>query len=70
MGIVQLIILIIVVGVLVYLEETYLPVAAPFKTIIRWVAIICVILIVLGAFGVLDYLGSYQIPRLSGGHRG
>ncbi len=67
MGVLQLLVLIIVIGVLVWLVETYIPMAPPFKSIVRVVAIVCVVLLLLSAFGILDGLGSYQVPRVGGG---
>lgn len=54
---ISIIITLIIVGLLIWLEETYLPIPAPFKKMIRVVAIILVVLWLLQVFGVmgLDY---------------
>ena len=51
----------IVIGVLLFFEEKYLPVDAQFKQIIRWVVILCVIVWLLYCFGILP-LGGHDIP--------
>ena len=44
MPLIQVVITLIVVGVLLWLEETYIPLAQPIKTIIRAVVVIVVVL--------------------------
>jgi hypothetical protein len=53
MGLVRIVVTIIVVGVLVWLEETYIPLPAVFKTIIRVVVVMVVLIWLLNVFGVL-----------------
>lgn len=55
-----LILTIAVVGVLVWLVVTYVPMPAPFKTIIMVVAVVVLILYLVGAFGLVDI----PVPRL------
>ena len=50
----QLVLILIVVGVLLYLINMYVPMQATIKMILNAVVIIAVILFVLSAFGVLD----------------
>jgi hypothetical protein len=57
---ISVIVTLIVVGVLLWLVETYLPMAAPIKTIIRVVVILFVCLWLLGVFGILDL----PVPRV------
>lgn len=56
-----LVLIIVIVGVVLYLLEQ-IPMDATIKTIIRIVAIACVVFYVLSAFGVLDL----PLPRLRG----
>lgn len=55
-----LILVLVVLGVALYLIETYVPMAAPIKTVIRIVVVICLVLFLLSAFGIADI----PIPRL------
>ena len=53
MDLISLIIVLIIVGVLLWLINTYIPMQPPFKTIINIIVIIVLILWILGAFGLL-----------------
>ena len=55
MGLVQLIIALVIVGVVLYLVNTYLPMAPPIKTIINVVVVLVVCLWLLSAFGILPH---------------
>ncbi len=57
---IQLIILLVIAGVCLYLIETYIPMDAAIKTVIRVVVVLCLVLYLLSAFGILDM----PIPRL------
>jgi uncharacterized membrane-anchored protein len=59
MGLIQLIIILAVVGVLLYLVETYIPMAAPIKTLIRVVVILVIVLWLLRLF-----VGDIPLPSL------
>lgn len=54
---VTVIITIIIVGVLLYLVNTYIPMAAPMKNILNIVVLLLVVLWLLSVFGV------YHLPR-------
>lgn len=54
-----LILMLVIVGVLLYVVETYIPMAQPMKLVIRIVVIICVVLYLLQLFGIADL----PIPR-------
>ena len=51
---IALLILIVVVGVALYLVETYVPMAPPLKTILRVVVILILCLYLLKVFGIVD----------------
>ena len=51
---ITLILLLVVLGVGLYLIETYVPMAAPIKLIIRIVVVIFIVLLLLRAFGISD----------------
>ena len=61
MSLVSLVIVLIVVGVLLWLVQTYIPMDPTIKRIILIVVIIAVVLYVLSAFGLLAGLGNIRI---------
>jgi hypothetical protein len=60
MGLIGLIAVIVIVGLALYLIETYVPLAAPVKIILRVVVVLVLLLYVLNAFGVV----GPAVPRL------
>lgn len=58
-----LVIVLIVIGVLLWLVETQIPMDATIKTVIRVVVIVCVVLYLLQAFGLLP-LGDIRVPQV------
>jgi hypothetical protein len=50
----------VVVGVILYMVETYIPMADPFKMVIRVVVVIFLIFWLMQVFGVMDV----PVPRL------
>ncbi len=64
MPLITLVITLIVVGILLYLVETYIPMDPTLKTIIRVVVIIAVVLWLLQALGVLQMASTVQVPRV------
>ena len=61
MSLVSLVIVLIVVGVLLWLVQTYIPMDPTIKRIILIVVIIAVVLYVLSAFGLLAGIGNIRI---------
>ncbi len=61
MPILTIILVLIVVGVLLWLINTYIPMAAPIKTILNIVVIICVILWILSLFGLISGFGNISL---------
>ena len=57
---ITLLLLLVLLGVGLYLIETYVPMAAPIKLIIRIVVVIFIVLMLLRAFGVADV----PVPRV------
>lgn len=65
MELVSLVVTLIVVGIVLWLVNTYLPMDAKIKTILNWVVVIVVILWLLSAFGVLGSDAAHmQVPRV------
>jgi hypothetical protein len=50
---ISLLLVLIVIGVLWYVVENYIPMPPPMQTIVRVVFVVAVVLYVLSAFGVL-----------------
>lgn len=61
MSLITLIVVLIVVGVVLYLINAFIPMDSKIKTILNVVVIIAVILWVLEAFGVLGDLSAIRI---------
>lgn len=58
---VSLLLTLIVVGVLLWAVNSFIPMAGPIKTILNAVVVICALLYVLSAFGLIS---SSHVPRL------
>jgi hypothetical protein len=56
---VTIVLVLIVVGVLLWLVNAYIPMAAPIKTILNIVVILAVIVWLLSAFGILSGLNFH-----------
>ncbi len=63
MPLVNLIIVLIVVGVVLWLINTYIPMQATIKRILNAVVVIAVVLWLLSAFGMLGTLERIHIGR-------
>lgn len=63
MPLVNLVVSLIVVGLLLWLVNNYIPMDGKIKTILNVVVVIAVVLWVLSAFGVLGPLSSYRVGR-------
>lgn len=63
MSLINLVIVLIVVGVLLWLINTYLPMDGKIKSILNAVVVIVVVLWLLQSFGILGSLGGIQIDE-------
>jgi hypothetical protein len=63
MPLINLVIVLIVVGVLLWLVNTYIPMDRKIKTILNAVVVIVVVIWLLQAFGVLGSLNNIRIGR-------
>jgi hypothetical protein len=61
MSLLSVIIVLIIIGVLMYLVNTYIPMAAPIKSILNIVVIICVIVWLLQVFGLISGIGNVSL---------
>jgi len=64
MPLISLVVVLIVVGVLLWLVNSYIPMDGTIKKIVNVVVIIAVVLWLLAAFGVLGDIGSVRVPRV------
>jgi len=63
MGLIELVVVLVIVGVILWLVNAYIPMEATIKKILNVVVIIAVILWLLTAFGVLGSLSGIRIGR-------
>jgi len=63
MSLISLVIVLIVVGFLLWLVTTQIPMAEPIKRIIVVVVVIVVVLWLLSAFGLLSGVNSIRVPH-------
>ena len=63
MSLISLVVVLIVVGVLLWLVNTYIPMDGKIKQILNIVVVIAVVLWLLQAFGVLGSLGNIHVGK-------
>jgi hypothetical protein len=64
MSLVTIVLTLIVVGVLLWLIDTYIPMQGAIKSILNAVVVICVIVWLLYAFGIISHTGNIHMPRV------
>jgi hypothetical protein len=64
MSLISLAVVLIVIGVLLWLVNTYIPMDGKIKKILNIVVVICVVVWLLVAFGVLDGAGGIRVPQI------
>jgi hypothetical protein len=64
MSLISLVITLIVIGVLLWLVNTYIPMDGKIKKILNVVVVICVVVWLLVAFGVLNHSGNIRVPQI------
>jgi hypothetical protein len=64
MSLISVIVTLIVVGVLLWLVNTYIPMDGKIKKILNAVVVICVIVWLLFAFGIISHSGDIHVPRI------
>ncbi|KAB7739156.1 hypothetical protein F2P47_13110 [Parvibaculum sedimenti] len=63
MPLINLVVVLIVVGVLLWLVNTYIPMDGKIKSILNAVVVIVVVIWLLQVFGVLDSLSGIHVGR-------
>lgn len=64
MSLVSVVIVLIVVGLILWLINSYIPMQGTIKNILNAVVVICVVIWLLGVFGVLGSFTNVNIPRM------
>jgi uncharacterized membrane protein YhdT len=64
MSLISLALTLIVIGVLLWLVNTYIPMDGKIKKILNVVVVICVVVWLLFAFGILNHSGDIRVPRV------
>lgn len=64
MSLISLVITLIVIGVLLWLVNAYIPMDGKIKKILNIVVVICVVVWLLFAFGILDHASEIRVPQL------
>jgi len=64
MSLISLVVTLIVIGVLLWLVNTYIPMDGKIKKILNGVVVICVVVWLLFAFGILNHSGDIRVPRV------
>jgi Fe2+ transport system protein B len=64
MSLINLLVTLIVIGVLLWLVNTYIPMDGKIKKILNVVVVICVVVWLLSAFGVLGHAHDIQVPQI------
>ena len=64
MPLISVIVTLIVVGVLLWLVNTYIPMDGKIKQILNVVVVVSVVIWLLFAFGILNHAGDIRVPRV------
>lgn len=64
MSLIAIILVIVIVGVLMWFINTYIPMARPIKTILNVVVVLALIIWVLSAFGLISGFGNMGNMKL------
>ena len=64
MSLISIIVVLVVIGVLLWLLNTYIPMDGKIKTILNVVVVIAVILWLLSAFGIIGSMSSMHVGNM------
>lgn len=67
MPIITLVITLVVIGLILWLVNTYIPMDAKIKNILNIVVLIAVVLWLLSVFGILGNLSNARVPKVGMG---
>jgi hypothetical protein len=60
-ALIEIVIVLIVVGVLLWLVNTYIPMASPVKSLLNAVVVIVLVIWLLQVFGVWHYITNFRV---------
>jgi hypothetical protein len=60
---IQIVIALIVVGVLLWLVNSFIPMAGSIKSILNALVVICVVIWLLNNFGLMHYITNFHLNR-------
>ena len=63
MPLIQLVVVLVVVGVLLWAINSYIPMQATIKRILNVVVVLVVVLWLLSVFGILGHMSTFRIGR-------
>ncbi len=64
MSLISLAVTLIVIGLLLWLVNTCIPMDGKIKKFLNVVVVICVVVWLLFAFGILNHSGDIRVPRI------
>jgi uncharacterized membrane protein YhdT len=64
MSLISLAVTLIIVGVLLWLVNAYIPMDGKIKKILNVVVVICVVVWLLFAFGILNHSSEIRVPQI------
>jgi len=64
MPLVQVVLALIVVGVLLWLVNSFIPMASSIKSLLNAVVIIAVVVWLLNVFGLMHYITNFHVNRV------
>ncbi len=64
MSLISLVVTLIVIGVLLWLVNTYIPMDGKIKKILNIVVVICVVVWLLSVFGIIGHAGDIHVPQV------
>jgi len=65
MSLISLVVTLVIVGVVLWLVNTYIPMDGKIKQILNIVVVICVVVWLLYAFGIINHTGDIHVPRVN-----
>ncbi len=63
MPLIEIVVVLIIVGVLLWLVNTYIPMAAPIKSLLNAVVVIVLVIWILRVFGLWHYITEIHVGR-------
>jgi 1-acyl-sn-glycerol-3-phosphate acyltransferase len=65
MPLLSIVLTLVVIGVLLWLINNYIPMQGTIKSILNAVVVICVVVWLLYAFGIISHSGDIHLPRVN-----